>query len=91
MTFTNRFSAAMTASANYAEAPSACACFTSNYNAIALIMDAVIAASIIIALITITLVVGLSVLLVVSLVLVVLLAVLLIMGEVNRRKRCRTA
>jgi len=81
MTFTNCFHTEMTASANHAEAPFACTNSASN-NAIAQILDAVIAASIIIALIsitliTITLVLGLSVLLV--LVLVLVLVVLLVL------------
>lgn len=92
MTFTNCFHTDMTASANHAEAPFTCANFASN-NAIALILDAVNAASIIIVLITITLISitlvrGLSVLLAA---LVLVLVVLLVLEEVNRRRRRRTA
>lgn len=91
MTFTNCFHTHMIASANHAEAPFTCTKFASN-NAIALILDAVIAASIIIALISITLVRGLSVLLVtLVLVLVQVQVVLLVLEEVNRRRRRRTA
>lgn len=90
MTFMNCFYTDMTASANHAEASSACAHFASN-KAIALILDAVIAASIIIMLITIALVVSLSVLLPVVVLVRLVLVVLLVLEEVNRYRRRRTA
>lgn len=90
MTFTNCFHTDMTASANHAEAPFACADFASN-KAIALILDAVIAASIIIVLITIALVLSLSVLLLAVVLVRLVLVVLLVLEEMNRRWRRRTA
>ncbi|BAK98313.1 hypothetical protein OBV_11150 [Oscillibacter valericigenes Sjm18-20] len=90
MTFANCFYTDMTASANRAEAPFACADFASN-KAIALILDAVIAASIIIVPITITLVLGLSVLLLAVVLVRLVLVVLLVLEEVNRRRRHWTA
>ncbi|MET0016009.1 hypothetical protein [Oscillibacter sp.] len=91
MTFTNCFHTNMTASANHAEAPFTCANFASN-NAIALILDAVIAASIIIALISITLItITLVLVLGLSVLLVLVLVVLLVLEEVNRHRRRQTA
>lgn len=95
MTFMNCFYTDMTASANCAEALSACAYFASN-KAITLILDAVIAASILIALIVIglisnTLVFGLFALLSVVVLVRLVLVVLLILEEVNRYRRHRTA
>ena len=92
MMFTNRFYTGMTASANRAEAPFACAHSASN-NAIALIVDAVIAASIIIALISISLMIAILVLGLSDLlaILVLVLVGLLVLGEVNRRRRRVTA
>ncbi|WP_369281881.1 hypothetical protein [Oscillibacter sp. GMB15532] len=91
MMFTNRFYMDMTASANCAEASFPCTHSASNMNIVAL-LDAVIAASIIIiAIIAASLI---STILVVGLLLAILVLVLvelLIMGKVNRRRRRVTA
>ena len=87
MMFANRFDHTMTASANRAEAPSACAHCAGNrsaqaagnrcaHSAIALILDATVVASIFVALIT--------------LISLLVLAVLLIANQLNRCKRPMT-
>lgn len=96
MMFTNCFYTAMTASANRAEASFPCTHSASNMNIVAL-LDAVIAASIIIiiiiAMITVSLISTILVvgLLLAILVLVLVLVGLLIMEKVNRRRRRVTA
>lgn len=95
MMFTNCFYTAMTASANRAEASFPCTDSASNMNIVAL-LDAVIAASIIIIIIAIIVVSLISTILVVGLLLAILVLVLvlvglLIMEKVNRRRRRVTA